>query len=408
MTHRVPVHAITHVHTEASSGRNSDMDTMIGSAILEVLGPYTRVRWHECFTPVSRLRRLLDGGDPHRSVGLITVTDHANAAHHRLAEATLRAAAAEPRLAACAEVACVEQDVDGEYRAAPEVLVYGGAEPVDGPFGPHYGLSQELLDEIFASCRAPGRPQVQTTRVLRWCAERRLACALAHPFDGHALSLAATLDVISRARFVETVNGGFPAAGSRFLEDLIAFHNRVVAGWRTSATAALRYPTARRLADRIISERRPSLHPWGGSDAHSHDFTRVTMRFLADGPRPTAGDLFRTMVERPVDDLVRDGTFGICGRPGSGFSGLDDIVRIVLRNVWWNRGNFPGPLILAKVIHRTVAIVRDELERRATRQAELLRAVERECDLGRILPDLVRRVDTKQAVLSEPRASARG
>jgi len=375
-----------HVHTEASNGPASDMDVLISGAIHSILGPDTQVSWRECFTTVSRLVELLDdpSGDP--PVGLLATTDHVTAAHHRLSDDALRAAARDPRLAVCAEVWCEEQDLDGVYRKAPEVLVYGGPELVDGPYGPHFGLSQELLDELFETCGAPGHPNAQTSRVLRFCAERGLACALAHPFDGHALSLEATFDVISRAKFVETVNGGFPAASTRVLEDLIAFQNRIVEGGHLGAVEALRYPAARRFVDRIVSEGRALLHPWGGSDAHSHAFARVTVRFLADRPSPTMGDLFRAMLERSVGSLLLDGTFRLCGRPGSAWSVTDDIVRIVLRNIWWIGKKFGGPLAFARVVRRTRVVVADELARRAKRQAELNRDVERDFDFGRLLP----------------------
>jgi hypothetical protein len=392
---RTPVHAITHVHTAASSGPASDMDAMIGGAIRDVLGPDTPVRWGECFTPVAQLAALLhdDAADP--AVGLITLTDHVTPEHHAIPEDALRAAAADPRLAVGAEVWCVERDVDGTYRKAPEVLIYGRPEPVSGPFGSHYGLSQELLDELFLDCRVPGRPEVQTSKVLAFCGRHGLACALAHPFDGHALSLEGTLDLISRGRLVETVNGGFPEASTRVLEDLIAFQNRVVSGWRMGPTEALRYPAARRLAERIVDEGRSFLHPWGGSDAHIRNFSRVTMRFLSDGPEPTAGDLFRAMLDRTVASLLLDGTFQICGEPGSALSVVDDIVRIVLKNVWWNGRKFGGPLAFAAMLARTRNIVAAELARRAKRQAELHRAVARDFPFARLLPSL--RSDTRRA-----------
>jgi hypothetical protein len=380
------VHAILHVHTEASSGRSSDMDEMISGAIRAALGDSTGCTWRECFTPVSRLVALLDDPAAEPPVGIVAVADHQTAAHHRLPDDALRAAAREPRLALCAEVWCEERDRDGVFRKAPEVLVYGGSERVDGPFGPHYGLSQALLDELFETCRAAGRRNPQTSQVLEFCGRRGLACALAHPFDGHDLSLEATFDLISRGRFVETVNGGFPAASTRVLEDLIAFHNRIVAGGRLGAVEGLRYPAARRLAERIADERRPLLHPWGGSDAHSHAFARVTMRFLSDEPAPAAGDLFRAMLERPVGSLLLDGTFRVCGRPGSALSVMDDVVRIVMRNVWFNLKHFGNPVKFADVIRRTRAIVAGELGRRARRQAALHRDVERDFNFARLLP----------------------
>ncbi|NMC69135.1 MAG: hypothetical protein GYA57_03585 [Myxococcales bacterium] len=391
MGQRYPVRTIAHVHTEASNGLASEMDEMIGGAIREALGQDTRVTWSECFTPVSRLAGLL--GDPHdpEAIGLITVTDHMNHRSHRLPEALLQAAAADHRLAAGAEIACVERDTDGEYRKAPEVLVYGGPEPVEGPFGRYYGLAQAQIDELFAECRAPGLPRVRTTRVLQFCRERNLACALAHPFDGHFLSLEATLDVISRGRFVETVNGGFPAASTRFLEDFIGFQNRVASGWRLDGASALRWPLARRMAERILAERRPPLHPWGGSDAHSHDFDRVTVRFLADRPVPTAGDLFRAMLERPVEALLVDGTFQIQGRPGTALSVLDDVVRIVIRNLWRNRNEIGGLRAASRTIRGARRVVSEELARRDRRQADLLAAAARELDFAQILSRMVLR-----------------
>ncbi|MBN1773901.1 MAG: hypothetical protein JXB32_21750 [Deltaproteobacteria bacterium] len=391
MGQRYAIRAITHVHTEASNGPASEMDEMIGGAIRELLGQDTRVAWSECFTPVSRLAGLLgDVGDP-SAVGLIAVTDHMNHRSHRLPEALLRAAAADHRLAASAEVACVERDVDGKYRKAPEVLVYGGPEPVAGPFGPYFGLAQPLVDELFDVCRAPGLPRVQTTRVLRFCAERNLACALAHPFDGHFLSLEATFEVISRGKFVETVNGGFPAVSARILEDFIGFQNRIASGWRLDGASALRWPLARRMAERIVEERRPPLHPWGGSDAHSHDFDRVTIRFLADRPVPTAGDLFRAMLERPVEALLIDGTFLVQGRPGTPLSVVDDVVRIVIRNLWRNRRHFGGVEAALRMMERARRVVTEELGRRDRRQAELVAAAGREFDFAQLLSRMVLR-----------------
>ena len=391
MGQRYPIRAITHVHTEASNGLASEMDEMIGGTLRELLGQDTRVTWSECFTPVSRLAALLgDVGDP-AAVGLIAITDHMNHRSHRLPEALLRAAAADHRLAAGAEVACIEQDLDGEYRKAPEVLVYGGPEPVDGPSGPYFGLTQPLIDELFDVCRAPGLPRVQTTRVLRFCAERNLACALAHPFDGHFLSLEATFGVISHGKFVETVNGGFPGISARILEDFIGFQNRIASGWRLDGASALRWPLARRLADRIVEERRPPLHPWGGSDAHSHDFDRVTMRFLADRPVPTAGDLFRAMLERPVEALLIDGTFQVQGRPGTTLSVVEDVVRIVVRNMWRNRSDFGGVRATARTMRGARRVVAEELGRRERRQAELIAAAAREFDFAHLLSRMVLR-----------------
>jgi hypothetical protein len=259
---------------------------------------------------------------------------------------------------------------------------------VDGPFGPHFGLSQQRIEDLYARCRADGSAELQTSKVLDYCAAHGLACGLAHPFDGHALSLEATFDLISRARIIETVNGGYPAVSSRILEDLVAFQNRLLLGQRLPPRTALRFPQARRLAERICAEGRSMLHPWGGSDAHSHNFDRVTMRFLADRPDPTAGDLFAAML-RPIDALLLDGTFTIQGCAGSGMSVLDDVVRIVCRNMWSNRRHlWHKPLHVGEMVRQTGQLVHGELSGRAERQAGLIRDTAREFDFGLILREM--------------------
>jgi len=388
MSQRYPINAITHIHTAASNGAASEMDPVIGTAMKQVLGEDNPARWSECFTRVERLARLLDHPWQEPPVGIIAITDHQNPRSHTLPDDLLRAAANEPRLAACGELACIDQDVDGEYRNAPEVLVYGSGDPVDGPYGPHYGISQALLDEIFDVCRVPGRREIQTSRVVDFCAERGLACALAHPFDGHQLSLEACFDLISRARFVETVNGGFPAVSTRIMQDLVAFQNRLVAGWRVAPETAIRYPLVRRLAERIVEDQRGALHPWGGSDSHSHAFDRVTMRFLAHRPDPTAGDFFRAMLERSVEDLLLDGTFGVQGRPGSAMSVLDDVVRIVARNMWSIRRQVP-PSRAWPLMVTTRRIVAQELGKRSQHRVEQVKEAGRRFPSSRVLAQMV-------------------
>ncbi len=368
---RYPVLAITHIHTDASNGLASEMDPLIGGALRSVLGQDTPVRWSECFTRVERVRAVLDAPPPATQVGIVCITDHMNRRAHRLPEALLRAAAEEPRLCVGGELACVEQDIDGRYRQAPEVLVYGGPAPVDGPFGAYTGLTQARIDDIFARCRAPGHLALQTRRVLDHCAEHGLACALAHPLDGHELSLDATLELLGRARFIETVNGGFPTASTEVLEAYLALHNRVALG-APLPEVLWRYPRASRLAEQLARARPAPIVAMGGSDAHSHAFDRVTWRFLASTPRPTAAELLRAMLGTPTAELLARGTFAIVGRPGSGRSVLDDVVRIVIRNLWFNRAHFQKPPIAASVVALAAKVVRQELKRRDRRQAEFL------------------------------------
>jgi hypothetical protein len=390
MSGTTTVRAITHIHTRYSNGKSSEMDPVISGAIRRILGDLAPDEpWSECFTSIPSLVRLLQRPDPRSPVGLLVVTDHMNARSHRLPEELLRAAAAEPRLATGGELMCVERDVDGSIRRAPEVLVYGGPQPVPGPFGPHFGVSQAILDELYRTCRAPGSTELQTSRVLHFCAERQLACALAHPFDGHELSALGMLEIISQARFIETVNGGYPAESTEVLTSLIEFHNRAVQGFTLSARMAERWPQAAEWARRIQERRRGLLHAWGGSDAHHRNFDRVVMRFQSARPEPTAGDLFRVMLEQPVSELLQRGTFRIEGRPGSSMSVLDDVVRIVLRNLRRLTGVLVShPRVAAMMLSETQRVVRQELGNRAQRQAELLHGMERLYPFAQLLAGL--------------------
>jgi hypothetical protein len=390
MSLRFPVFAITHIHTEASNGSASEMDEMISAGIREALGQDTPVRWSECFTKPDRLVKLLNNRRNKPPIGIITSTDHMNVRSHTLRDSLLRAAAAEPRLATCAEITTVEKDIDGVFRRAPEILVYGSHEKVPGPFGEHYGLSQEIIDDIFTNCLVPGRDEVRTSLVMEHCKALDLAYVMAHPFDGHFLSLEATLDLISQAKYIETVNGGFPSVSTRVLEDLVSFQNRVVSGWRLSARMSKRYPVARRLEEKIISQGRSMLHPWGGSDAHSHNFDRVVMRFLAHRPDPTPGDMFAAMSRKEVLDHLIDGTFSVRGRPGSTLSVVDDIVRVVWRNFWHNRPYIldrPGHLLSMTL--QAKKIVPEELKRRAERQAGLVEEAAEHFDINSMLQEMV-------------------
>ena len=142
------VNVITHVHTDASNADASEMDR-IGEAIRDFAGPDSGMTWSECFTPVERLLRLLREGRTLRGpVHLCIVTDHMRTKSHRFPASHLAAAAADHRLALGAEIRTRARDVDGVYRKAPEIIAYGGVQPVEGPFGPYYGISSSLLEEL--------------------------------------------------------------------------------------------------------------------------------------------------------------------------------------------------------------------------------------------------------------------
>ena len=49
-----------------------------------------------------------------------------------------------------------------------QLIIYGGAKPVEGPCGPHYGVSQELLDELWDTCRDDDGRELCTRRARGW------------------------------------------------------------------------------------------------------------------------------------------------------------------------------------------------------------------------------------------------
>jgi len=369
------VRAITHIHTCYSNGEASELDAAISGTVRRLFGAATPAEpWRECFTTVEQLVALLRLPEAEGGCGVVVITDHMNGRSHRLPDALLCAAAAEPGLALGTELYTVDFDVDGTLRTAPEVLLYGTAEPVKGPHGGYYGISQALLDELYATCRAPGSDELWTSKVLDFCADRRLAYALAHPFDGHELSLAAMVEIISRARFVETVNGGFPSESTHFLRALVSLHNLAVGGAKLRAAAAARWPLGAALVQRIQEEHRDLVHPWGGSDAHSHAFARVTVRFRCKSERPNAGDLFAAMLRGSVAEILAARTFTIEGEPGTSLSVLDDVVRIVARNL--KRSGtllLKHPHLVAPVLWHAQREVRWQLGSRARRREEMLR-----------------------------------
>ncbi len=375
---KYPALAITHIHTRASNGPASELDPVISKALKDVLGKDTQARWSECFTRVEQLTALLDPRVHAKPVDIICVTDHANWRAHKLPEDLLEAAAADPRLCVGSEVATVDQDVDGVYRVAPEVLVYGGTKP-----SPHTGLNQAQLDGLFQSCRAPGRFEPQTRRVMDYCAERGWAYALAHPMDGHQLSVDKTFEIIGRAPFIETVNGGFPVASTELLETYLWLHNQLALGRGLPAELWNRYPYLQQVADRIHKQRLKPIVALGGSDAHAHDFDRVLVRLLSDKPHTRAVDLLTAMTGPSTEELLAEGTFAIVGRPGTALSVLDDVLRIVGSNIWANRSHMLTPWTVARVLGRSAKVVHQELGQRDQRQKVFLAEARRVLPHGR-------------------------
>ena len=392
---------IAHLHTTASNAEASELDGRIGAAIREVDGEATTLAWSECFTPIERVLGLLPGGSARApgSVDMVLVTDHMRACSHRHPASHLEAAAREHRLALGAELATCTRDLDGSCRKGPEILAYGGTEPVMGPSGPYFGLGRLLLEELYDTCLDSEGGELCTRRARELLLARGVAHALAHPFDGHALSFEGTFDIIGEFTFVEALNGGYYAQSARVLGAFIELTNALLRGARLPVSAMS--PMARRIIERIRRRGHP-LFTWSGSDAHSHDFDRVVLAMAAPAGRAPEslrpGHLFRAMLG--IEDAAcRDGaaspffsqyddTFVNVGRPATPLSRLADVLAIIGRNVKRNRLYRRNPVSVARILSATVAITRDELRGYTRRQASQRVQLQTEFDPVEILARL--------------------
>ena len=396
-------YAITHIHTDASNAEASELDPRISGALNSIPGARGRIGWAECFTPVGRMAELLlRGRGGNGPVHMITVTDHMRRKAHRIPDRHMAAAAADHRLSIGGEIYTRTRDVDGVYRKGPEILAYGGVHPVDGPEGPYHGLSQHLLEELYDTCMDDQGQELECRRAARLLRRRRIAHALSHPFDNHRLSLEGTFRLISEFPFLETVNGGYFAPSVRVLDAFIRFNNALLLGAQIPRRE-LTY-TGRRIVAHIRTRGR-FLHPWGGSDAHSHDFDRVVVAMdPGPGKRPEdlrPMDLFKAMLawERDargngLSAALPSSPFAVLGRPATPARQVMDVTAIVLRNL--RRAGRPmfNPLVGPRVLWVTTTITQDELRFRMRaqkqRQGDLQELFNPEALLSRlIMPGLL-------------------
>jgi hypothetical protein len=383
---------IAHLHTTASNAEASDLDARIGKAVREVDGEHTTIAWAECFTSIDRVLGLLKNG--RRSSGavdMVLVTDHMRARSHRHPATHLEAAAREHRLALGAEFATCTRDLDGIRRKGPEILAYGGTEPVTGPAGSYFGLDRRLIEELYDTCLDREWGELDTLRARSLLLARGVAHALAHPFDGHALSFEGTFDIIGEFTFIEALNGGFYEASARVLGAFIALNNALLRGSRLPVSALS--PMARRIVERIHRRNHP-LFAWSGSDAHHSDFDRVVLTMAAPAGRSPESlrpnHLFRAMLG--IEDAAyrqgaaspflspREGTFVTVGRPATPLRRLVDVLAIIGRNLKQNHVFSRNPVTLARLLRRTAAITRDELRGYTVRQASMQAQLRTEFD----------------------------
>ncbi len=393
-------YAITHIHTDASIAEASELDPRISRAINRIPGAVGKIGWAECFTSVDRLTRmLLDRRGGNGPVHIITLTDHMRRRSHHIPRRHMAAASKDLGLSIGAEIFTHTRDIDGAYHKGPEILAYGGAELVEGPYGPYHGLSQDFLDELYDTCLDDQGEELDTRRAARLMRMRGIAHGLSHPFDNHNLSMEGTFGIISEFPFSETVNGGYFAQSARILDAYIRLNNAVLRGGKIPDRQLS--PVARRILEHIRLRGRP-IHPWGGSDAHSHDFDRVVMAMdPAPGKRAAdmlPQDMFKAMLtweQTTAEDRqapLPASPFTILGRAATPTKQVLDVAAIVMRNFYMNGLTMFNPLVGPRMIYATIRITQDELRLRVraqkVRQRDLLRYFNPEALLKHVrMPD---------------------
>jgi hypothetical protein len=338
---------------------------------------------------------------------MVLITDHMRRKSHRLPDRHLAAAARNHRLALGAELATRTRDSDGRYHRGPEILAYGNPRPVKGPFGAYYGLTQQIIDELYATCLDDDGRELCTRRARDLLRHRGIVHALSHPMDGHSLSLEGTLAIICEFAFVETLNGGYSAQSARMLSAFIELNNALLAG-ATLPDSELS-PTGRRIVRHILRHGRP-IHPWGGSDAHSHNFDRVVTSMVSpEGCRLedlTAGDLFARMLPLQDQAAVHTGDcpFVALGRAATPFSLVADVAAIILRNTRDNLRRCKNPITWSNIAVSTIFITQDELRRRRGMHRRRVAQLRTDFDPVRLLP-LMRGVPSSAWQAPQPRGA---
>jgi hypothetical protein len=322
--------AITHIHSSGSNAQASPGSGVINALVRDQFGEtMAAVVWTECDTSVSDLEAILAGSRTSQPVDLLFLTDHLSPDHHAIDEAVFDLARRCRRFGVGAEIQTCLPASGGTWSPGHDVLLYGPAGLQPGPGGGYYGLTQAFVDEAFEACTPPGAPMPETLRLREFCRRRGAACALAHPLDGHALTVRQVLTVMAAFDFVETLNGGYSDANARALERLCAMlRERQRAG--QAGGEALTAPGA-------VGEHPPALIALGGADAHLKDFDRVVTLFRHDGGPPDAGDFLAAMLRARTDPGAARLLFTPAGRGMRTDRLIVEIMAIGLRNLARNR-----------------------------------------------------------------------
>jgi hypothetical protein len=296
---------------------------------------------------VSDLESILDGRRTRGPVDLVFLTDHMSSLRHVVDDATVAFAQRCRRFAIGAEVQTCLPDDGGGWLVAPEVLLYGPTDLHQVAGGGYYGVTQALVDEAYDTCTLPGAPAPDTLRLHAFCRRRRIACALAHPLDGHALPFSKLLGVIGAFDFVETTNGGFSEANAQLLARLLEVL-RQERRRRSEATGA-------------DSHKAPAHLALGGSDAHLNHFDRVVTLFSHDGDRPDAGTFIAAMLRAAEDPDGALLTFRPSGRGVRAIRLSWEVLTLIVLNLLRNRHHLANWRQVATVLRRGMFIAGGEL-----------------------------------------------
>lgn len=362
--------ALVHVHSVDSNGDASELNEVVQRAMRVAGGANHGLRWRECFTRFSQFEAAQRGRHVRQAADLVFVTDHMNDRSHHYSEQALRWAAGDRRRVLGAEIKTGVVDADG-FKRGPEVLLLGETQLVQSPFGPYVGMSQSTIDEIFETCCLRGRSVPDTLKVAAFCDEHDIACALAHPFDGHHLRLEAVLELMAAFKFVETLNGGALQPANWMAQRYVAFHNRAVQGGERAFDGKPLTELKRELAGELDGGR-PILC-WGGSDAHAPRFDRVVVRYRTSNPSATALDLIRDMAWADPWELLASRRIIISGASASWPSLLGTITRINVRNLAYNAKLMVNPVLLVRTVQGCARTVRAEMRWRSASSRRLQR-----------------------------------
>lgn len=331
------IRVITHLHSLASNDRASSLYGYISNEIIATLGAVPpEMSWHECYTSYEELREIVLNRRTEKPVDVVFLTDHMNQVTHRLPDEVITLAEELPRFGLGAEVVTYLRRSSGEWVRAPEVLIYGSKEQVQGPRGAYWGLTNELIDQLFRECTLPGAPGLDIYKTLRFCRQNGLAHAAAHPLDGHHLNLRETLRVLRSFSFTETMNGGYSPLSAQCLDAYLHFHNQLVSGKLKFSSAPHRLSAFQVSQVKAIMKRGKPLFPLGGGDAHVQGFDRVVTCLRGERSDAHAGTFIQAMLDAVDNPETYGNRFFVQGKAMTSFNLYREVLPLVLKNVYDN------------------------------------------------------------------------